>query len=157
MKSSSSQFFGTGLKVVLLVFILMYACDDHSKVKRLRRAVRELKAASVSLTPGDVGYQVIRHELGSATIILKEVKSDANGSLITLAIGNLTSVDITGATMTISYPDGVVERPYEYDVQQTIVAGKETKVNLILAGVKPSELSYIYVSNFHPKGIQMAR
>lgn len=153
MKSSFSQFLGAGLKVVLLVLLLMYACDNHSKIKRLRRDVRELKAASVRLTPGTDGYQVIRHDLGSATIRLRDVKADAKGSVITLVIGNLTSVNISGATMTISYPDEAIERSYEFDVQQIIVAGKETKIQLILEGVKPSGLSYIYVSNFHPKGI----
>ena len=59
--------------------------------------------------------------------------------------------------MTISYPDEAFERSSEYDVQQIIVAGKATKVHLILEGVKPSGLSYIYVSNFQPKGIRLVQ
>lgn len=144
--------------VALLLLPLIYSCDGDDNLRKLRKDVRELKGASVSLTPGSNGYQAIRHQLGSATLSLKEVKAHDKGSAITLEIGNLTSVDITGAAMEIGYPgppDGSVERSSKYDVQQTLEAGKATKVTLILEGVSPSQVTYIRVSNFQPTGIRL--
>ena len=155
MGSSDKRFLSGWVIPALLILLVIYTWNGHSKINRLRKDVRKLKNASVRLTPGSDGYQVIRHDLGSATLILKEVKEHANGSVIILVIGNPTSVNITGATMTISYPVDLVEYSSQYDVQQTLVAGKATTVRLILEGVKPSALSYVYVSDFHPKGIQL--
>ena len=160
MGSFFERFSNGWVKPVLLILLVIYIYNGyidngHSKINKLSKDVRELKAASVHLTPGSDGYQVIRHDLGSATLSLKEVKEHAKGSAIMLVVGNLTSVNITGATMTISYPVDLVQYSYHYDVQQTLVAGKATTVRLILEGVKPSALSYVYVSDFHPKGIQL--
>ena len=145
--------------VALLTLPLIYSCDgDDEKIRKLRKDVRELKGASVRLTPEMDGYQVIRHDLGSTTLSLKEVKAHDKGSAITLEIGNLTSAHITGATMEIRYQDpsvGSIERSSEYDVQQTLEAGKATKVTVILEGVKPSQVTYIRVSDFQPKGIRL--
>jgi hypothetical protein len=148
--------------VVLLILPLVYSCDGHDKIddkiRELRKDVRELKGASVSLNPGSNDYQAIRHQLGSATLSLKEVKAHDKGSAITLEIGNLTSVHITGAAMTIGYQDPSnpsVESSLKYDVNQTLEAGKATKVTLILEGVNPSAVTYIRVSDFQPKGIRL--
>ena len=160
MGSFFERFSNGWVKPVLLILLVIYIYNGyidngHSKINKLSKDVRELKAASVHLTPGSDGYQVIRHDLGSATLSLKEVKEHAKGSAIMLVVGNLTSVNITGATMTISYPVDLVEYSSQYDVQQTLVAGKATTVRLILKDVKPSALSYVYVSDFHSKGIQL--
>lgn len=153
------RFLSGRAKLVLLILLVILALNEYStmnrKIKKLRKDVRELKSASVRLTPGSDGYQVIRHELGATTLSLKEVKEHAKGSVVVLEIGNLTSVHITGATISISYPDVDVERSSKYDVQQTFGAGKATKTRLILEGVNPSSLSYISVSDFQPKGIQL--
>ncbi|MBT4364988.1 MAG: DUF3251 domain-containing protein [Desulfobacteraceae bacterium] len=156
MGSSSTGCLSGWVKPVLLILLIIYSFNGHSnKINRLKRDVRKLKNASVRLTPGVDGYQTIRHDLGYATLNLKEVKEHAKGSDIILVIGNATSVHITGVTMTISYPVDFVEHSHQYDVQQTLAAGKATKARFILEGVKPSELSYIYVSDFQPKGIQL--
>lgn len=152
-----SQSVGGG--VALLTLFLIYSCDgDDEKVRKLRKDVRELKAASVRLAPGMEGYQVIRHDLGSTTLSLKEVKAHDKGSAITLEIGNLISAHIRGATMEIGYQDpsdGSIEVSSKYDVQQTLEAGKATKVTVILEGVKPSHVTYIRISDFQPKGIRL--
>ena len=51
--------------------------------------------------------------------------------------------------------DGSVERSSKYDVQQTLEAGKATKVTLIMEGVNPSAVTYIRVSDFQPTGIRL--
>jgi len=162
MGSSDKRFLSGWVIPALLILLVIYTWNGHSKINRLRRDVRKLKDVSVRLTPGSVrltpgsdGYQVICHNLGSATLSLKEVKEHAKGSVIILVIGNPTSVDITGATMKISYPVEWVEHSYQYDLQQTFVAGKATKARFILEGVKPSGLSYVNVSDFQPKGIKL--
>ena len=86
----------------LLVLLLIYSCDGHQKVQKLRKEVRELKGASATLTPGSKGYQVIRHPLGSATLKLTEVQAHAKGSAIALEIGNATSADLTGASVDVA-------------------------------------------------------
>ncbi len=148
--------------VVLLILPLVYLWYEqdkiYDKIRGLRKDVRELNGASVSLNPGSNDYQAIRHQLGSATLSLKEVKAHDKGSAITLEIGNLTSVHITGAAMTIGYQDPSnpsVESSLKYDVKQTLEAGKATKVTLILEGVNPSAVTYIRVSDFQPKGIRL--
>ena len=145
--------------VALVTLLLISSCDgDDEKIRKLRKDVRELKGASVRLTPEMDGYQVIRHDLGSTTLSLKEVKAHDKGSAITLEIGNLISAHITGATMEIGYQapsDGSVELSSKYDVQQTLEAGKATKVTVILEGVKPSQVPYIRVSDFQPKGVRL--
>lgn len=147
-----------GAVAALPILVFVYSCDGDSELRKLRKDVRKLKGDSVSLTPGSEGYQAIRHQLGSATLSLKEVKAHDKGSSITLEIGNLTSVDITGATMEIGYQDpsdGSVERSSKYDVRQTLEAGKVTKVTLIMEGVNPSAVTYIRVSDFQPTGIRL--
>ncbi len=155
MGSFFARFFNGWAKPALLILLVIFAFDGYSHIHKLKKDVRKLKCASVRLTPGSDGYQVIRHDLGSTTLSLKEVKEHAKGSVVMLEIGNPTSVHITGATMAISYPVDSVENSFKYDVQQTFGAGKATKTRLLLEGVKPSELSYIYVSDFQPKGIQL--
>ena len=155
MKTTRSRLLCGWTAPVLLILSLVYACDGNSDIKKLRREVRELKKDSVRLTPGSDGYQVIRHDLGSATLSLKEVKAHPQGSVITLAIGNPTSANITGIKMTVSYPSGAVEHSLEYDVQETLAAGKITRTRLIMRGVNTSDLSYIRVSDFQPKGIAL--
>jgi len=98
MTSSLSRLGTAGL----LVLLLIYSCDGHQKVQKLRKEVRELKGASVTLTPGSKGYQVIRHPLGSATLKLTEVQAHAKGSAIALEIGNATSADLTGASVDVA-------------------------------------------------------
>lgn len=146
--------------VALVTLLLIYSCDRDDRIGKLRRDIRELKASSVNLTPGSNGYQAIRHQLGAATLSLKEVRAHDKGSAITLEIGNLTSVQITGAAMDLGYQDpsdGSIERSSRYDVQQTFEPGKATRVTLILEGVNPSAITYIRVSNFQPKGIRLIR
>jgi len=143
--------------ITLIILFLVYSCDG-ADIRKLRRDVRELKSSSVSLIPGSEGYQVIRHQLGSATLSLKEIKVHEKGSAISLEIGNLTSVNLTGATMEMGYQDPSepsVERSLNYDVKKTLEAGKATKVTLVLEGVKPSAITYIRISNFQPKGVSL--
>jgi Protein of unknown function (DUF3251) len=161
MKSFLNGWGAVALLILPLAYIV-YSCDGHDqlnhKIRELRKDVRELKGASVSLNPGSNDYQVIRHQLGSATLSLNEVKAHDKGSAITLEIGNLISVHITGAAMTIGYQDPSdpsVESSLKYDVKQTLEAGKSTKVTLILEGVNPSAVTYIRVSDFQPRGIRL--
>jgi hypothetical protein len=153
-----TQFLTRWGTLALLILLLIYSCDGYDKIRKLRKDVRELKGASVRLTPGSNGYEAIRHQLGSATISLKEVKAHDKGSAITLEIGNATSVHITGAAIVIGYQDpldGSIERSSKYDVQQTLEAGKAIKVTLILEGVNPSTVTYIRVSDFQPRGVRL--
>ncbi|MCP9472032.1 MAG: DUF3251 domain-containing protein [Nitrospira sp.] len=146
----------------LLILLLVHSCDEHDEIQKLRKDlrkhVRELKSASVNLTPGSNGYQAIRHQLGSATLSLKEIKAHARGSIATLEIGNLTSVDITEATMEIGYPDPSnpsVEHSSKYDFQKTLKAGQATKITVVLEGVHTSTVTYLRISDFQPKGIRL--
>lgn len=148
-------FLNNWMVVALLILVLLYSCDG-SDIRKLRKDVRELKGDSISLTLESDGYQVIRHQLGSATLNLKEITAHEKGSAIALEIGNLISAPLTGATMEVGYQDPSnpsVERSLPYKVQQTLGAGKATKVTLVLEGVKPSAITYIRISNFQPKGV----
>lgn len=153
-----ASFPARGGVLVLLVILLIYSCNGHDKLGKLRGEVRELKAASVRLTLDSSGYQVVRHQLGSATFSLKDVRAHDQGSAITLEIGNMTSVPITGAAMELGYQDpsdSSLERSSEYHVQQTLEPGRATRVTLILKGVPPSAVTYIRVSNLQPKGVRL--
>ena len=154
------SFFSGGGTALLLVFFLIHSFGGHDGVGKLRKEVRKLKGASVQLARGSEGYQVIRHDLGAASISLKKIASHAKGSAVTLEIGNLTSVDISGAAMKIGYQDpenSSIELSSQYDVQQTLGAGKATKITLILEGVNSSAVNYVRVSAFQPKGMRLIR
>lgn len=49
----------------------------------------------------------------------------------------------------------LIIRDCPHDVQQMLEAGKATKVTVILEGVKPSQVTYIRISDFQPKGIRL--
>jgi Protein of unknown function (DUF3251) len=144
------------LAVPLLVFLLAHSCSNDSALKRLRKDVRELKRASVTLTQGPDNYQVVRHELGAATISLKQVKANANGSALTLEVGNASSIRIAGFSMEIGFQDPIdahIERSLSFNFQETLEPGRGTTVTLVLQDVDPARLGYIRVSNFRVKGI----
>lgn len=140
----------------LVVLFALHAFDrDDSKIRKLRR---DLQLTSVSLTAESDGYQVIRHNLGVASIDFKSIEAHKNGSVISLDIGNLTSVAIAGAELEIGYPDPSnpgVELSFGYDISQTLEPGAATTVSLILDGVRPESFNYVRVSNFQPKGIRL--
>lgn len=74
--------------------------------ERTTRAVDALKTLGEGiayLTPGSADYSAVRSDLGILTVGLTNVQPYANGSRITLRIGNTTSAKINGAKMTINW------------------------------------------------------
>jgi len=115
------------------------------------------------LTPGADGYSIIKTRLGAITIILKDVRAYANGSRITLQIGNTTSATMTGAKATIQWGsvdnEGFViqetEREREVTINQDLRSGRWTDVNVVLEGFQPVELGYVRIKDFEHKGIRL--
>lgn len=140
---------------MLLAVALVSSCGD-SGLSRVKRQVREVKQDSVELLLGSTGYQAIRHQLGVATITLRDVKANPEGGIVILDIGNLISADITGFKMTLSYGKDGVERPFSFSVNETLMAGRNTRVRLVMKGADAKDLkNYLRVSDFQPTGVSL--
>lgn len=181
----SAVIFGVLLSVVLA------GCVSDADVKTLREELETLKtknaeldkelsslraqqrlskfrddaAVAAFLTPGSDGYDVIRTDLGSMTVSLKNIQAYANGSRITLQFGNLTSATINGAKATLEWgrvdKEGIPEndsvRSREVSFAASLQAGGWTGVPVVLDAVPSTELGFVRVFDVKHTGISLRK
>lgn len=117
------------------------------------------------LTPGADGYSIVTYDLGSLTMQLDDVKPYANGSKVTLKIGNPMFTSINGLKMKIEWgkvdangtPDNNNLKSKALTLSQVIQAGKWNAVPFVLDGVAPQELGFVRVSEISHTGINLQR
>ena len=115
------------------------------------------------LTPGDEGYSAIRFDLGVLTVKLDDIKPYANGSKITLRIGNTLSAAIDGLTATLEWgkvdsagtPINDEAKSKKVTLKEVLPPGAWTKTSLVLDGVKPSELGFVRLKGITHRGIRL--
>ncbi len=117
------------------------------------------------LTPGDEGYSTVAFDLGTLTVQLTDVKPYANGSKITLRIGNTLSSSIDGLKATIDWgrvnekgtPDNASQKSKDMSFVQSIRGGAWTPLAVVLEGVPPEELGFVRISKVSHTGIQLLK
>lgn len=105
------------------------------------------------LTPGSDGYSIVQFELGRVTVSLKNIEPYANGSRVTLRIGNPTSATLEAVKAILEWgkvdakgmPLSESERQREVTFTRSVRPGAWTDVQAVLEGVPPVELGFVRV------------
>lgn len=117
------------------------------------------------LKPGAPGYSLIKGNFGMAAASLEDVKPFANGSKVTLEIGNLTSATIEGfgaqmdwgATDEKGTPINKSGQTKRIDFTQPIRAGSWARADFVVEKVAPRELGFIRLRDASHRGIKLNR
>jgi hypothetical protein len=115
------------------------------------------------LTPGADGYSVVRMDLGHLTVQLADVQPYANGSRVSLRIGNVTGATINGAKAKIEWgsvddkgtPKNAEAKSREVEFSQPLQAGAWSNLPVVLEGIPPTELGFVRVRDISHKGIRL--
>jgi hypothetical protein len=116
------------------------------------------------LTPGSDGYSILRADIGTLTVNLVDVQPYANGSRITLKIGNTTSASIDGAKATVEWGSVVNGMPENDSTKSRVVtiaealeSGRWTNVRVVLEGAPPAALGFVRIRDVTHSGIRLHR
>jgi hypothetical protein len=143
---------------------LQESLDKEQNERRWDKFVSD--SASVAyLTPGSEGYSVIKSDLGYLTVQLANVQPYANGTRVTLRIGNLTSARINGAKATLEWgrvdergnPKNDEAQSRDIRFNESLRAGAWTEVPVVLEGVPPQEFGFVRVRDLSHAGIRLLR
>lgn len=115
------------------------------------------------LTPGDEGYSLIKFDLGILAVKLDDIKPYANGSKITLRIGNTFSATIDGLKATLEWgkvddagtPVNEKSKSKAVTLKESLPPGSWTRTSIVLDGVKPSELGFVRLKEINHRGIRL--
>jgi len=115
------------------------------------------------LTPGETGYSAFEFDLGVLTVSLTDIKPYANGSKVTLRMGNTLSSTINGLKGTFEwgpvdksgYPSVEETKTKEIQFPQSLTAGSWTTISVVLEGVPPAEFGFLRLKNFSHTGIML--
>jgi hypothetical protein len=116
------------------------------------------------LKPSDEGFSTIVTSLGTITVSLENVSPYANGSRVTLTLGNVTSATINRLKMKIDwgktdekgYTIDVSEKTKKFTAPNPIRPGYWNKVQVILEDIPPTDLGYVRVSDVEIGGINLS-
>lgn len=117
------------------------------------------------LTPGAEGYVVVSSDVGKLTVSIANVVPYANGSKVTLQIGNLTAATIDGLKAKIEWgpvdqsgaPDEGTTRSREVSFKEKLASGSWTNTDVILERVPPAELGFIRLVDVGHRGVVLRR
>lgn len=149
----------------------------QSDVERLQRdlgtlrsfvhAVRRLDGLDkvAFLTPGTEGYSLVTSDLGKLTVAISNVTPYANGSKVTLELGNLTSATIEGLKAKIEWgpldqsgvPDEGSTRSRDIVLKEKLISGSWTRADVILERIAPTELGFVRLVDVGHRGVVLRR
>jgi hypothetical protein len=117
------------------------------------------------LTPHAAGYAVIKSDLGSLTVSLKNIKPYATKSKVTLQFGNLTAATIDGIKAKIEWdgmtkegvPNNKEAKSREVTINEALQSGGWTNADIILEGVPPTELAFVRLRDVEHRGVRLPR
>lgn len=140
------------------------AIDEFQRQESLNNFFKDIDKFAF-LTPGDEGYAAIRFDLGILTMRLADIKPYANGSKITLEIGNTLSARIDGLKMKIEWgkvdDKGLavndIAKAKDIVLNEHLRPGAWTKTSIVLDGVPPSALGFVRLRDVHHSGISLMR
>lgn len=134
-----------------------------SQQEELRDLVRDLEGIAY-LTPGSQGFSAIKSNLGILTISMENVVAYANGSRITLSVGNPMAASLEGMKAKVEW--GKVDnaniaidasvRSKNVQFAESFRSGSWTKTDVILEGILPADLGFVRVRNIELTSIKLA-
>ena len=177
--------------VTLVLAGMLLACDDKKQVTALEKhatdldtEVKALKTtiealqrdrswdrllrdveSTAFLTPGTDGYATIATDLGRITVKLANVQPYANGTRVTLELGNPLNATIDGTKATIEWgsvdqkgsPKNDTARSREVKFAESLRPGAWTNVQIVLEGVPPNDLGFVRIKEMTHSGIKLLR
>lgn len=116
------------------------------------------------LTPGDTGYIVVKFDLGSMTVRMTDIQPYANGSKVTLVLGNLTFAHVNGVKANLEWgkvtqsgaPDEGSLKAKEVSFAETLRPGAWNNVSVVLDGVPPQDLGFVRLRHISHTGIRLS-
>lgn len=117
------------------------------------------------LQPGDSGYSTVRYDLGVFTVQLADIEPYANGSKVSLKIGNPLFSAVEGLKAKVEWgrtkeggsPDNESAKAKDITFSEVLRPGAWTTVPLVLEGVPPTELGFVRVRDVTHTGIRLSR
>lgn len=148
-----------------------------SKVTALEGDIKQLKGqVSISetltnldgiafMTPGSNGYSLIKTDLGSLTVSLKNIQPYANGSKVTLQFGNLTAATIDGLNAKLDWgsldksgmPNNQDAKSRDVTFNESLQSGSWTNTQVVLEGIPPTELGFVRLRDVGHRGVRLRR
>lgn len=152
-----------------------------SRVKRLEDTIESLKLENQSLrskiegqellqnfreiaylTPNSVEYSIIDTVIGKLTVSLLNIQPYANGSKVTLRIGNLTTAHILGLKANIDWgtvdhqgnPNNSEARSREVSLGEMHSSGSWMNTDVVLDGIPPASLGFVRLHDVSHRGIR---
>jgi len=180
-----------GLYGVVFVLSILGGCNEDARVSTLEARVKSLEGKNATLgseietlksrasidkllmdingiaylTPGSDGYAVVKSDLGSLTVSLKNVQPYANGSKVTLQFGNLTSATIEGLKATLEwgpinsqgFPDEQQSKSKDVAFSQSLQSGGWTNTDVVLEAIPPAQLGFVRLRDVGHRGLRLRR
>lgn len=120
---------------------------------------------SAYLTPGEDGYSLVNADLGTISVKIANIVSYANGSRVTLSIGNLTSATINGLKATMNWgpvddrglPVPGSEKTRDITLKESLQPGAWSMSSVVLEGVPPEAFGFLRVKDVSHTGIALRR
>lgn len=132
--------------------------EAEARITKLEASqkVQEIIASSSSrayLDPMSDGYGIVRTDIGPVLVSFLESASKADGTEISLQVGNPSSASLVGAKFYVDYnirQDGSpgwqsTLKTTEYSAITPLHSGSWSKVKIPLAGIKPDQLGYLSI------------
>jgi hypothetical protein len=172
---------------LIALTLSLCACDGGEKAGQLEQRIAALESSNKALTeevsslrlqmrmsewdkiaflkPGDEGYTALKFDLGTIVVKIVDVKAYANGSKISLQIGNLASARVDGLKTTLEWgkvdekglPENDKAKSRDVTFNEALPAGAWTISDLILDGIPPSELGFVRLKQVTHRGIGLRR
>lgn len=181
----------SNLALAVVATALLSACAERSEVRELSQRLEALEA-KVSLveqatedvktrqgvdrlvqdaervaylTPASDGYSALQTDIGPITLTLSNVEPYANGTRVTLRVGNPMSATINDASATVEWgsvgsdgqPQNDIARSRRVQLGTSLRPGAWTNVQLVLDAVQPAQLGFVRVRDVESGGISLLR
>jgi hypothetical protein len=115
------------------------------------------------LTPGSDGYSLLHTDIATLTVTLSDIKPYANGSKVTLILGNTSAATINGLKAKLDWgqvnekgqPINEQSKSKEIEFQQSLSSSSWNRLEVVLEGVAPSALGFVRIRDVSHRGIRL--
>lgn len=115
------------------------------------------------LTPGGEGYSAVKFDLGILTVQISNIVPYANGSKVTLKLGNTLSAEINGLKASVDWgqvdkagmPMNETSKTKSVTFPQSLKPGAWNSVSVILDDTPPAAVGFLRLHNVAHTGINL--